>query len=69
METPPAPDEFKRVLREIDEIVDEAARLQQALDAARHSELARRHFPDQRQGERRQAADRRATDRRRQAGE
>jgi hypothetical protein len=57
-------DDFQRVLREIEEIVDDSVRLQEALDEARTEELTRRRFDDRRVAERRLGVERRAVDRR-----
>ena len=64
MDRQPQPDDFTRVLRELDELVDEAARLQRALDDARQGELASRRFVERRVSERRAGIDRRIADRR-----
>ena len=64
METPERPDDLERILTELDALVNEAARLEQALDQARAVELAPRPLPDRRRGERRELTERRHGDRR-----
>ena len=64
MENKSQPDDFQRVLREIDQIVDDTARLQAAIDQARLDELAQRRFKERRHADRRQGMDRRGGDRR-----
>jgi len=56
-------DALKRVLQELEDVANEAARLDQALDQARQNELKPR-FSERRLAERRQRQDRRAADRR-----
>lgn len=64
MENNSQQDDFQRVLRELDQIVDDSARLQAAIDEARRDELMSRRFTERRHAERRQATERRGGDRR-----
>jgi hypothetical protein len=57
-------DDFERVLREIDQIVDDSVRLQAAIDDARRDELMSRRFKERREAERRQGTERRGGERR-----
>jgi hypothetical protein len=64
MENNSPQDDFERVLREIDRIVDDTARLQSAIDQARQEELTGRRFRERRQTDRRLGAERRKGERR-----
>ena len=60
-------EDFQRVLREIEEIVGDTAKLQEAIDQARDAELRPRQLTQRRQVDRRQGGDRRRADRRQQS--
>jgi hypothetical protein len=64
METPTQSDDFHRVLKELHQLVDEAARLERALDEVRADELSPDVPLERRHNERRQVADRRGLERR-----
>ena len=60
---PRDPEILHRVLKELDEVANEAARMERALELAREAEL-RPHLRDRRKGDRRGISERRAGDRR-----
>ena len=61
------PDEVARVLKELDEIVNETARLQEAVESAQHPESAL--ASDRRRNERRSVVDDRRSGERRKMGD
>ena len=58
------PETVRRVLKELDDIASEAARLEQALDEARRPEPPHLGVPERRVGARRRSAGRRREDER-----